>query len=352
MLTPPSNKVWLALPARQRGIALVTALFIFSLVTIAAVAMAERQTLDMRRTENLLHYDQAYMYALGAEAWAGQLLLQDPDPAVDHYGELPEEPLVVPVDGGSIAGYIRDATARFPLNSLIDANGNERKAYVDAFQRFFDFVVSDNKCGELESFNPSLASVLLDWLDKNETPASGGAEDPAYLGLDVPHRVANHPMASISELRSLSNIIAEEYNCLVARKDQPPLVNAIPAADVTINVNTAFPEVLQSLHVLIDDAVISALMEVRNEAKEKDEAPYKDVGKFRKDLLDEITQGKTPDEITKIRAELVKIDLSVSSKYFEITSIAQIGRMQVTMISLLKRDGKKITTLRRSIGVN
>jgi len=350
MLTPPSPKGRLPLPSGQRGIALVTALFIFSLVTIAAVAMAERQTLDMRRTENLLHYDQAYMYALGAEAWAGQLLLKDPDTKVDHYGELPEEPLIVPVDGGTITGYIRDATARFPLNSLIDAKGEQNKVYVDAFQRFFSYVVGDNKCGDQASFNPDLALVLLDWLDKNVTPGVGGAEDPEYLGLDIPRRVANHPMASISELRSLSTIIAEEYNCLVYRDKQPPLVNAIPASDVTINVNTAFPEVLQSLHVLIDDAVVSKFITARSESK--DEAPYKEVGKFLEDLREEIGYStKTQSEKKAIDEVLNKLKLDVASKYFEVTSIAQIGRMQVTLISLLKRDDKKITTLRRSIGV-
>ena len=65
--------------AKQQGIALLTALFIFSLVAIAAVSMAERQSLDIRRTENMLHYDQAYMYALGGEKWAVRLLIDEDD---------------------------------------------------------------------------------------------------------------------------------------------------------------------------------------------------------------------------------------------------------------------------------
>jgi type II secretory pathway component PulK len=46
-----------------------------------------------------------------------------------------------------------------------------------------------------------------------------------------------------------------------------------------------------------------------------------------------------------------KLKLSAGSKYFEVTATAQIGRMQVTLISLLKRDGNKISTIQRSIGV-
>ena len=116
------------LPNKQQGVALITALFIFSLVAIAAVAMADRQALDIRRTENLIHYDQAYMYALGAEKWAGQLLLRDEDKQVDSLDEpwMTNDLVAIPVEGGSIGGFIRDATARFPINDLVNSNGEKQ----------------------------------------------------------------------------------------------------------------------------------------------------------------------------------------------------------------------------------
>ena len=46
---------------RQRGVALITALLVVALATVAAVAMATRQQLDIRRTGNLLHGEQAYL---------------------------------------------------------------------------------------------------------------------------------------------------------------------------------------------------------------------------------------------------------------------------------------------------
>jgi len=54
--------------ARQRGVALVTALLVVSLATVAAVAMATRLHVDVRRTGNLLHGEQAYAYAVAAKA--------------------------------------------------------------------------------------------------------------------------------------------------------------------------------------------------------------------------------------------------------------------------------------------
>ena len=64
-------------PDRQRGVALVTALLVVSLATVAAVAMAVRFQLDMRRTANLLNGEQAYAYAVAAEDWAYVILRRD-----------------------------------------------------------------------------------------------------------------------------------------------------------------------------------------------------------------------------------------------------------------------------------
>ena len=61
----------------QRGVALVTALLVVSIVTVAAVAMATSQQIDVRRTANLLHGEKAYAYAVSAESWARIVLRRD-----------------------------------------------------------------------------------------------------------------------------------------------------------------------------------------------------------------------------------------------------------------------------------
>ena len=47
------------------------------LASVAAVAMAMRQQIDVRRTGNLLHGEQAYAYAVAAESWARVILRRD-----------------------------------------------------------------------------------------------------------------------------------------------------------------------------------------------------------------------------------------------------------------------------------
>ena len=342
---------------KQQGVALITALFIFSLVAIAAVAMADRQALDIRRTENLLHYDQAYMYALGAVKLAElALIYQDDDKNVDSLNakldpwQTPIPPY--PVEGGQIYGYIRDVSARFPINNLVDANGNKNDTYAKAFQRFVDDVTGGDKCGGQSSFNPELSNVVVDWIDANEQPEPGGAEDLVYLSRERPYRTGNQLMANTSELRALNNLIAEEYNCFVGNGQKASLVNTVRANDVPININTAPAEVIRSLHPQIDDTILAALLEGR------EEEPYKKKEDFVDRLQEELGLDSKPGETAeeqKAREDFRKqmledLKLSVNSQYFEVTSIAQIGRMQVTLLSLLKREGDKVTTLQRSLG--
>ena len=336
--------------AQQSGIALITALFIFALVTIAAVAMADRQSLDIRRTGNLLHYDQAYMFALGLEQFAATVLLEgDDDLEVDHPSEpFLTTPVAQEVEGGNISGFIRDATARFPINNLVDANGARQAVYVNAFQRLVDYMTSGDQCGDQGGFNPDLANVVADWIDRNEQVEAGGAEDMEYLNRDRPHRAANQAMASISELRALHNIIAEEYNCIVGDGQNPPIVNAIKNHEVTINVNTAPPEVLQSIHNRIDDTVLQRLLEGRADE------PYRRTNDFVDTIIRELNFESTPDgqrEERETREAINQIRLSVGSQYFEVTGVAQIGNIEVTLLSLLRREGNRVTTVQRSIGV-
>jgi len=340
---------------QQQGAAIIIAMFIFSLVAIAAVAMADRQTFDIRRTQNLIYYDQAYTYALGAELYAQQAIANDQDPNLDYYGEnngdnFLTKPVAGEVEGGKIIGYIRDASARFPVNNLVKADGEKNEAYVTAFQRLVDSLTSGDACGGQGSFNPDLANVLLDWIDKDETTEVGGAEDGDYLKLErSPHRAANQWMASITELRELNNVIAEEYNCIAGDGQTPPLINTIRELDVPININTAPPQVIMSLYNKIDDKILQDLI------TDRDTNPYKNVNDFinklEKELAFDTNDPKQSDELKAFHDLMEKtLKLAVNSQYFETTVTVDVGGVVLNMTSLLKRDGKKVTTLQRSIG--
>lgn len=297
--------------ARERGVALITAMLVVALATTAAVAMVSRQQYDIRRTGNLLQGEQAYLYVLGVDDWASQILRRDrEDNAVDYLGEewatiLPP----IPVDGGSVSGAIKDRQGCFNLNDLV-TDGVANKADIERFRRLLSAL----------SLDTELATVAADWLDKDINPAfPGGAEDDSYLQLERPYRTANGPFVSVSELRLLKGVDKEVYATLA------PHVCALPTR-VPINVNTASAPVLMSLADGISDADADALIEGRG-----DEG-YANIDDFRKQSA---VAGRT------IPPELI----GVQSDYFVVTSSVKFGRITVNYQSMIQRSDTGATRI-------
>lgn len=289
---------------RQRGVALITAMLVVALATTAAVAMVSRQQYDIRRTGNLLQAEQAWLYVLGIDDWAGQILRRDrEDNGVDHAGEewatiLPP----IPIDGGQLAGGIAELQGCFNLNDLVRDGATEPGA-LERFRRLLAALELD----------PVLATVAADWLDADIDPAfPGGAEDESYLQGERPYRAANAPFVSVSELRLLQGMDEEIFAALA------PHVCALPSAE-PINVNTATAPVLMSLVDGLTEAEAEALIEGRGEEG------YADIGTF---LQADSLAGRTiPDGL-----------VGVQSSYFVVTSQVLFGRISVSYQSLLRRS--------------
>jgi len=294
------------MPLRQQGVALIKAMLVVALATSVAVAMVSRQQFDIRRTGNLLQAGQAGLYAEGVELWAAQVLRRDrEDNQLDHTEEewatiLPP----IPVEGGSVGGYIEDLQGRFNLNSLVSGGKPDGKA-IERFRRLLQAL-------ELE---PELASVVVDWLDSDQEPGyPGGAEDDYYMSLERPYRCANGPMLSPSELLLLKGVDAERFEML------RPHVTTLPQG-TKINVNTASAPVLMSLAKELSPADADQLIEGRG-----DEG-YGSVEDFAKQ---EALAGRELDTST----------LSVGSDYFLIVAQVQFGELAQQRYSVLQRSSK------------
>ena len=298
---------------RQRGVALITALLVVALATAAAVAMATRLNVDMRRTGNLLNGEQAYAYALAAESWAYVILRRDQaDSEYDSLGENWASALPpIAVEGGFVNGRIEDLQGRFNVNNLIVDGGDpaEPEAAVDDeqlayFKRLLDVL-------DLE---PALAPALLDWIDADiNATFPDGAEDEAYLLAEPPYRTANGPMVNISELRMVQGFTPEVIAVLV------PHVTALPE-ETTININTASAAVLRALHKELDDSGVEQLISDRGD--------------------DGFAELDTFLEHNALAGLDIEIDVDISSDWFNVLTATSVGRGKAQLESLLWRgDG-------------
>ncbi len=289
---------------RQRGVALVTALLVTAVATLAAVTMASRLQLDIRRTGNVLERDQAYLFGLGVEAWARQILAEDRrNSNTDHLGE--DWATVLPplaVEGAVVSGALEDLQGRFNLNNLV-RDGRPSEPDIERFRRLL-------RALELEE---GVARAVTDWLDRDDEPAfPDGAEDLTYLLENPPYRTPNAPLASASELLLIQGMDRATYETL------RPHVTALPVP-TPINVNTATIPVLMSLAEDLTRTDAELLAEGRGEQGYENIDQFMNQPPFR-DFAGQVT------------------DISVTSDYFLLRAQVQYGRSRVQLYSLLARN--------------
>jgi general secretion pathway protein K len=298
------------LPARQRGVALITAVLIVALATILAVNVAFKGALDQRRSANLFSIDQAYEIALGAEALAAEGLRRDAQESqTDHYGEMWAKPVVLPIDDGIgvVEGRLEDLQGLFNLNNLIFPDGTTNPDAVKQLERIM----------VMAGIEADWATAMADWIDEDVEPGfPNGAEDSVYTGQNPPHVAANMPITRISEIMILPGFTADRFAKL------KPYIAALPVGS-KINVCTAPGIVLDSLSEAERQFSLNAayLTEQR-----------KNLGCFPK-LTD--LQGT----LGQAEYDKVKNSLAETSSYFGATVWVTIGTTEFTLYSLLARGG-------------
>ncbi len=311
----PACQLSVRSPARQQGLALITAVLVVAMAAVAATAMVVSQQYSVRRTANMLHGEQAEFFAVAAESWARVLLRRDGrDNQVDTLEETWAQPLApVLIEGGSLQGYIEDEQGRLNLNNLLGPGGVSADA-VTQFQRLLQVLELDEE----------LVNALLDWLDADvDVRFPRGAEDDTYLGKEPPYRTANRRMADISELRLVEGFSAEVIEKLA------PYVAALP--EVTeLNVNTAPAAVLATL------AEGVSLREAESLVEERAEEPFEDLEVFKAHTA---FAGR----------ELLGVGLALRTHYFRLHGMVQVGRGQIWLSSLLHRaDDQQVSLVARS----
>jgi general secretion pathway protein K len=306
--------------APARGIALITALLVVAIATLAATALLGSTSVAIHRTAALRDSEQAWWVARGVESWVLGILDKDrkDSPNVDGLGEDWAQPVdYLPVDQGFVRGKVFDLQGCFNLNNLLDktaANAEYRAQLARLLAAFPP---------ELD-VPPGLTGAIIDWADADQSPTlPSGAEDIAYLSLDPPYRTADRPFTVVSELLAVHGVTPQLYGEF-GREDGPCLA-ALPATVSTkINVNTAPAAVLRALSKTVDEGKLQDFL-----GRRQDE-PAQNAQEL-------VTSGALGGDATAY--------ITSASEYFQIRGEVFVGSSRVALYSLIHRPGTGAPTV-------
>jgi general secretion pathway protein K len=341
MRTIAVSKV-IAIKSIPKGVALITVMLIIALIAILATQMTARLQLQMQRTTNIGSNQQAYWYAMGAEAFAKRVLIQsfEADAEVTHLGQVwAQGENTFPVDFGEITGEINDLNSCFNLNALKVSeddsssgigNAAKKSPARTAFEELL-IAISIEGVGNFEA--EYMADALTDWLDADGSiSSSGGAEDSDYAAKEFPYLAANNYIASIAELR-----VIEHFSVDVIEKLKD-FACVLPNTNMNkININTIAqdqPEILVAMLGISQNEASQAL-------SSRGEEGFKNIDEFF--TLPELSEAK----ITPERKQL----FSVKSEYFNLRTTASFNNSYFALNTIMKVDDKNnISVISRIIG--
>ena len=315
----------------QSGLAIIMVLLIVALMITLIGLLTEQQHLLIRRISNQNISELGHQYATGVDAWASRVLHDDPNPAVDYWGEdwarfgdppkvkiedeyesfsldpnstKEKEPLPT-VDFGieGIAFKIEDLQGRFNLNNLANKDPN----FIRGQKRIFINLLELLEVGEFDD-REHLYDSLFDWLDSGNGITRTGLESDDYRIKKVPYYASDQKLTSIGELRFIDGFTEEVITAL------KPYVVVLPIDNAKVNINTTTPEVLASLsnQTIIDKSQVDVFLQQR-----LDDA-----------FLGFQITGDAEHAIIGVSANgssAVPNMLRTSSQYFQITSRVSLG---------------------------
>lgn len=303
------------MPTNARGSALITALFIMTLVAIAATAMSSRLQLDIYRTHLTLLSDKLYLTSQAVSFWAmGRLA--DPthqSNAPANVGKTIEYPSqsVPAYPGISTKGRLSDLQSMFNINNLQDTR------YHALFYRLLENTLKKSTPEERKL----LVSSIQHWVNHYQPEHGHDTLLNTYLTKNPPYIPGYQSMQSISELRMVQGMTRKMYDAL------QPVITALP--EVTpININTASKSLLMTLGNGLSDTDIDILLEARGKKGIKN-----------MDTLRQLLQK------LDIPADQVTLD----STYFLSVATVESDDLNLTTYTVIKRS--KDQHGRQSIGI-
>jgi len=313
---------------KQKGLALITVLFIFALVSLLAVSMQKRQVMSMAQASATFNRTQAMLLAVSAEDVAKAFLKldgkrdKDQDQEWDGAVELWNNPVTMELSGAEVFINIRDLQGLFNLNSL--GPGDNAEAARQRFERLL------NSLSLPASASPTtIASETKEWLDTDSSASN------TYQNLTPSYSASGMAFSHPSELLLLESVDRETYLLI------EPYVTALPKT-TTLNINTTHEHILQAWDLNLTLEKAKTVVEVARAGscglKVRDDNIFQNTDDFWgneniEDLVD-------PAKDTKKQWDIK--DFDVYSQYFSVFIMIKINEdsdsTQLIMESIIKRE--------------
>ena len=301
-------------PPSKRGAALLTVLLLVAVMAALASAVLDDIRFSVRRTTNAEALEQGRWYALGAETLARGQLAQGLGPG------LTGEWRSYPVEGGTVRARLEDGGACFNLNSVVEGSPGHWLRREGSLRQYRALRTT---LGLPERRGQELSEALSDWIDSDSGRSTAGAEDDAYAG----YRTSGALLQETSELRAVRGYDAAVYRLV------RPYVCALPVPETTmLNVNELAADKAVLLTALSDGAISPDAGRRALAARAK--GGWRDVAAF---LAEPSLRGV---------ARAPAGQLSVRSRYYELTAHADYAGGEVLMTSLIEQVGDGQTALR------
>ncbi len=221
------------------GSALLSALFIMTLVAIATTTMTVQLRQSIEETRLLLASDQATLIAETLRYWAMGALI---NPKTRDFGRDPNmlilteaESPMPRIPGVKLSAQLFDLQALFNINNLSNS-----KLKTPFFHLIEDILEDGSK---KQAFQ--LTSAISNWVTDNASSSGYNKYNGYYAKQKPPYITAHQPMASLSELKLIQGVNQEIFQALF------PYVTVLPPP-TKININTA-PETLLTAMSEIDN---------------------------------------------------------------------------------------------------
>ena len=329
---------------RQRGVALIIILMLVAIMAAIAASMSERLFTQFKRAGNQINHQQAYWYAIGAEALAEKAIeesYKDTENDSNKTTNLSQpwandgKEMNLPLDYGTLEGKIVDKQACFNINALSGVAPNTTSTngpyLVQFLQNLLESVGVENYKAEV------IANSTWSYVSSNAAVrASTGIADSHYESLKPSYLPPNGMMADSSELRAVNEMTGK------IMLELQPFICALPTTEWKLNVNTLEPNQANLLAALFYPNL--SVSDAKGIITGRPEKGWDTVSDF---MSSSSVLAALSD---KAREEAEKY-LTVDSSYFGLDAQIFVGDSRVRIRSLLfSKDRKTATVIRRRFG--